>query len=83
MEEDDIGGGTVVKAEDFGARLEGFWTQIAGRLPQPRAVSRKDAMRPNALASAGWIPAQVASANWIPWLPQKNPARQDRDFVNY
>jgi hypothetical protein len=24
----------------------------------------------------------VASTNWIPWIPQKNPARQDRDFAS-
>jgi hypothetical protein len=24
----------------------------------------------------------VASAKWIPWIPQKNPARQDRDSAS-
>ena len=24
----------------------------------------------------------VASANWIPWIPQKNPARRDRDSAS-
>jgi hypothetical protein len=35
------------------------------------------------VASAGWILTKVASKKWIPWLPQKNPARQDRDFLTY
>ena len=25
----------------------------------------------------------VASTNWIPWIPQKNPARKDRDFASF
>jgi hypothetical protein len=24
----------------------------------------------------------VASASWIPWIPQKNPARHDRDSAS-
>jgi hypothetical protein len=24
----------------------------------------------------------LASAKWIPWIPQKNPARQGRDFAS-
>lgn len=67
--EDVIASGGGVKAEDFSARQAGFWAQIVGRLPQPRAVSKRHAIRLSALASAGWIPAQVASANWIPWIP--------------
>jgi len=35
------------------------------------------------VASAGRILAKVASEKWIPWLPQKNPARHDRDYVNH
>ena len=83
VEEDDIGGGGVVKAEDFSARLAGFWTQVIGRLPQPRAVTRSDATSPNALASAGWIPAQAASAKWIPWIPLQNPAWPSRDSASH
>ena len=70
-DEDVIGDGGHVRAEDFGARLEGFWTQIVERLPQPRAVSKRDAIRLSSLASARWIPAQVASARWIPWIPKR------------
>ena len=70
-DEDVIGGGGHVRAEDFGARLEGFWTQIVERLPQPRAVSRRDAIRLSALASAGWIPAQV-----MEWMPPSPTASQ-------
>ena len=55
--------------------------QIVGRL-RSRVASPKGTRRPNALASTGWIPARVASAKWIPWLPQKNPARQDRDSAS-
>ncbi len=25
---------------------------------------------------------EVASTNWIPWIPQKNPARRDRDSAS-
>ena len=81
-DQDVIGGGREVKSDHFGARLAGFWSKIVGRLLQPHAIATKDAKRPNALASAGWIPARVASAKWLPWLPQKNPARQDRDSAS-
>jgi hypothetical protein len=30
-----------------------------------------------------WLASgEVASINWIPWIPQKNPARQDRDSAS-
>jgi hypothetical protein len=30
-----------------------------------------------------WLASgEVASTNWIPWIPQKNPACQDRDFAS-
>ncbi len=82
-DEDVFGGVGGVKADNFGARLTGFWTQIVGRLSQPRAVTKPHAIRPNTLASVGWIPAQVASEKWIPWIPQKNPAWPSRDSASY
>jgi hypothetical protein len=39
----------------------------------------------NGFAAGGfrWLASgAVASAKWIPWLPQKNPARHDRDSAS-
>jgi hypothetical protein len=43
------------------------------------------------MCSASWISGvassaagfhQLASANWLRWLPQKNPAKPNRDFLS-
>ena len=46
--------------------LAGFWTKIVGRLPPTCRLQRRR-HHPNALASAGWIPAQVME--WMPPSP--------------
>jgi hypothetical protein len=51
----------VVKAENFSVRLAGFWTQIVRRLPQPRAVSRGDA-----IAQTPWLPQGGFRLRWPP-----------------
>ena len=53
-----------------------------GGLSQPRWVSKRHAIGPNALTSAGWIPTGVASTKWIPWIPRKNPAWPSRDSLS-
>ena len=54
-----------------------------GGLSQPRWVSKRHAIGPNALASARCIPTGVASTKWIPWIPRKNPAWPSRDSLSF
>lgn len=68
-----------------------FWTKNPVGTDLPHADAAPDGRGPFCVTHIGSVVVdsgvggfhQVASANWIPWLPQKNPARQDRDFLSY
>jgi hypothetical protein len=48
-------------------------------------VSNKNTRGFNSFPAGGfhWLASGVmASENWIPWIPQKNPAKPDRDTAS-
>ena len=58
-----------------------FRSSLTGAVPDGRGPNAQGDLDSRVASEVGGF-HQVASANWLGWIPQKNPAWPDRDFVS-